>query len=653
VKDPISKLVGRKALLGLLALVLSGLLLGTGGIASATGFDPSDATVFEMQTDVGGTVDPPLSPAFDSSIDHYTITVGRDAQWYSVRPLPNNGLATVTVNGANNPYGYYANVALHDGDNPITIVVTSQNGTATRTYTIDVTRTGSSAPAASSDATLSTLTVSKGSLSPAFDPAGDLYDVELPVDTHSIDITPTTNDPDATFTVTYDGDGAPVAIDADGGTATVPLRLNRQRVSIDVTAADGTTMQYAINVHVQPSADTTLASLTVSRGTLSPVFDPATADYTMDVANDVTSLDLTAFAGHANQELQIDKPWAGLHWFPAFGTPQTVPLDLGANKLQVYVLAENQSSFQYYNLTVNRAWSSDAHLPGLSLAEGALAPAFDPATTAYALTVAHSVAQAHFSVSYGSLSGVDFGGSNWGDENGHASVELHDGENVITVTAHAQDSTTTKTYTVTITRENAPTATPTPTTPPTPTLTVVPATLHGSTAPVRAREFSTSRKVKLEIHGTPTNATKVVISNAHDFTDAQSFPVAADGVYSWTLSEDGDGVVRTVYVKFVTAGGKTATASATVKLDDRAPVLGKAKVVRQKHGRTTVKVPASDAGSGLAYVQFAPNKGRLWAWRAYLKRVSVRTKKHFIWVRTADAAGNVSAWTKIRFPKAD
>lgn len=206
-----------------------------------------------------------------------------------------------------------------------------------------------------------------------------------------------------------------------------------------------------------------------------------------------------------------------------------------------------------------------------------------------------------------------------------------------------------------------------PTPEPTPTLTVIP-TRPGETAtprsirpgalpPVSAPEFSTSATVQLVI-GAPAGATQIVISNQPDFADARSFPVNADGVYTWTLlsggAANGD---RCVYVRFTTPAGESAALTSTVKLDDKAPVVsklryvGEAKSGKAGQSRVFLNVPATDPASGMRYIQFAQNKKNPWGWAAYTSKTSVRTNQHFIWVRTADNAGNVSGWQKIVFPK--
>jgi hypothetical protein len=156
--------------------------------------------------------------------------------------------------------------------------------------------------------------------------------------------------------------------------------------------------------------------------------------------------------------------------------------------------------------------------------------------------------------------------------------------------------------------------------------------------------------VKLET-AAPAGTTQVVISNNADFSNATTFPVNPNGVYEWTLAEtgaaNGD---RTVHVRFVNPDSLTTTLTANVKLDDKAPVVSKPHYLARSKGSIKVSVPATDQVSGVRFIQFAPNVKHLWGWTRYTAKPSVRTKQTFIYVRTADAAGNVSVWQRIAFP---
>ncbi len=76
-----------------------------------------------------------LDPAFNQEVTSYTATVPNSTDSVVVSATTSNVNANFTINGGTN-----ATVALVVGDNTITIVVTAENGTTTRTYTIVVTR---------------------------------------------------------------------------------------------------------------------------------------------------------------------------------------------------------------------------------------------------------------------------------------------------------------------------------------------------------------------------------------------------------------------------------------------------------------------------------------------------------------------------------
>jgi hypothetical protein len=130
------------------------------------------------------------------------------------------------------------------GDNTISIVVTAEDGTTTRTYTIVVTRDAAPPPPPplGTDASLSSLSLSDGTLGPAFSPAVTSYTVTVPNSTDSVDVSATTSDSNASFTI-------------NGGTnATIALVVGDNTISIVVTAEDGTTTRtYTIVVTRPPS----------------------------------------------------------------------------------------------------------------------------------------------------------------------------------------------------------------------------------------------------------------------------------------------------------------------------------------------------------------------------------------------------------------
>ncbi|MDQ8013588.1 MAG: FG-GAP-like repeat-containing protein, partial [Flavobacterium nitrogenifigens] len=83
-----------------------------------------------------------LNPVFASATTVYTATVDNTITNLTVTPVTTDTNATVTVNGIAVASGSPSDaIALVEGDNVITTVVTAQDGSTTATYTITVTRT--------------------------------------------------------------------------------------------------------------------------------------------------------------------------------------------------------------------------------------------------------------------------------------------------------------------------------------------------------------------------------------------------------------------------------------------------------------------------------------------------------------------------------
>ena len=199
-------------------------------------------------------------------------------------------------------------------------------------------------PAASSDADLSALSVSDGTLDPAFSPDVTDYAVTVGNDVTEITVTATASDDAATLTV----GGAASASGA--ASAPVALAVGTTQIDIVVTAEDGTTKTYAIAVTREPSSDATLSALELSAAALNETFDPETTAYTADVASDVDSTTVTATANDEAAALQIDGTAV------ASGTASDpIALEVGENTLTVTVTAEDGTTTESYTVTITRA----------------------------------------------------------------------------------------------------------------------------------------------------------------------------------------------------------------------------------------------------------------------------------------------------------
>ena len=384
-----------------------------------------------------------LSPAFAAATEGYAVSVGNDVASVTVTPTTNDDGASVTVAGTAVTSGATsAAIALTAGlAKAIAIVVTAQDGTATKTYTVTVTR---AAPATlSTDADLSGLTISAGTLSPAFAAATEGYAVSVGNDVASITLTPTTNDDGASVTV----DGTAVTSGTASGANNLIVGANS--IAVVVTAQDGSAMKtYTVTVTRAASADADLSSLTISAGTL-PAFAASTISYAVDVDNDVASVTLTPTTNDDDASVTV----AGTA--VTSGTASgAIDLTVGlAKAIAIVVTAEDGTTTKTYTVTVTRAapatLSTDADLSGLTISAGTLSPAFAAATEGYAVSVGNDVA----SITLTPTTNDDDASVTVDGNPPNQAIDLTAGvAKAIAIVVTAEDGSTTKTYTVTVTR---------------------------------------------------------------------------------------------------------------------------------------------------------------------------------------------------------
>ncbi|ACM21690.1 cytochrome c, 20 heme-binding sites [Geotalea daltonii FRC-32] len=283
-----------------------------------------------------------LTPTFSSTTTSYTASVANSVSSITVTPTEADTTATTTVNGvAVNSGTASGPISLAVGSNTITTVVTAQDGVTTKTYTVVVTRAGSS------NADLSNLVLSSGTLSPAFSSATTSYTASVANSVSSITVTPTEADTTATTTV----NGTAV----NSGTASGPIALSvgANTITTVVTAQDGTTTKtYTVVVTRAAAASTNanLSNLVLSSGTLSPAFASGTISYTASVANPVASITVTPTVEDATATVKVNGTTV------ASGTASApIALVVGSNTITTVVTAQDGTTTKTYTVTVTRA----------------------------------------------------------------------------------------------------------------------------------------------------------------------------------------------------------------------------------------------------------------------------------------------------------
>ena len=226
-------------------------------ITSAT--KSNDATLKSL-----GVTDYTLSPSFSKNVTSYNLTLPEGVTSINITGSPTDtkasvaGIGKVTLSG-----------------NTAKVTVTAEDGTTTKDYVINIQR--SQPQSQSSDATLKSLGVTNYTLSPSFSKDVTSYNLILPEGVTSINITGSATDTNATVT----------------GLGNVTLTGNTAKVK--VTAQDGTTKEYTINIKrsEQTTTDATLKSLGVTGYTLSPSFSGDVTSYIVTVPEGTNSVTLT------------------------------------------------------------------------------------------------------------------------------------------------------------------------------------------------------------------------------------------------------------------------------------------------------------------------------------------------------------------------
>lgn len=187
-----------------------------------------------------------LSPVFSSATTSYTAT-STNAATVVVTPTVAEANATIEIRSNTGSYsptasgvGTSVTIGNISANNTINVRVTAQNGSTTKTYTINIRRL-------STNANLNSLVLSAGTLNPSFSTNTTTYSTSVANTTTSITVTPTST---SNFATIESKVNAEVFAPVTSGTASNALNLNvgNNNIEVKVTAEDGiATRTYTIN----------------------------------------------------------------------------------------------------------------------------------------------------------------------------------------------------------------------------------------------------------------------------------------------------------------------------------------------------------------------------------------------------------------------
>ncbi|QPD03062.1 MAG: hypothetical protein Nkreftii_000836 [Candidatus Nitrospira kreftii] len=381
----------------------------------------------------------PLDSPFNANTLSYEVSVASNVNSMRVTPTLDDPAATMTVNGQTATSGQAQTIPLNDPGQStvVSIVVTAQNGTP-KQYTLVVSRA-----ALGGNNNLQRLSVSPGPLSPSFSPSRTSYSVSVGGRVESITVTAAPEDTNASLTIEGQNTGS--------RSISLPPGPSTSEVEVVVTAPNGIPKTYFITVNREAlSADNNLDGLSVSSGTLTPVFSAGTTQYSVEVATGVTNVDVTATKSDPNAVISGDVPNGG---------QANIQLDgPGTTKTVSITVAAPNGTSKTYNITVKRlAPSTDANLSNLRVNSGTLNPGFSSGEQNYTVDVASGVDSiivfATKSDPDARMSALGRTIANPGNPTGSVTVPLGLGTSTsITISVIAEDQVSTRTYTINVNR---------------------------------------------------------------------------------------------------------------------------------------------------------------------------------------------------------
>ncbi|MDF0674441.1 MAG: cadherin-like beta sandwich domain-containing protein [Nitrospira sp.] len=229
-------------------------------------------------------------------------------------------------------------------------------------------------------AELASLTVTPGTLQPAFTGGTTQYTVDLTREVTSVRIT--AQPAVAGDTVTINGQAttsSTIALGPEGSTTSV---------SIVVSESSNNSRTYIVLLkRASLSGNNSLASLAVSPGTLAPAFNANRLNYSVDVANNIGSVDITLTLQNLAATMSIsvnNGPPTNIN----SGETRTIPLGgTGSSTLiDIAVTAQNGNQ-KTYRVTVNRGGSGNNFLQSLAISPGTLVPDFSPGIEGYTVNL--------------------------------------------------------------------------------------------------------------------------------------------------------------------------------------------------------------------------------------------------------------------------
>ncbi|TKB82851.1 MAG: cadherin-like beta sandwich domain-containing protein [Nitrospira sp.] len=383
-----------------------------------------------------------LDPVFNASTQNYTVAVATNISTVTVAAQAQDAGATVSINGSpvTSQIVTLGDAGTSGSSTSVTIIVTAPNGTQ-KPYLVTVNR---AAPGGNNN--LQSLTVSQGSLDPAFTPSHLNYTVGVATNITSVAVTAQAQDAGASVNINGSSVTTLSVPLADAGTTG-----SSTLVTVVVTAPNNNQKTYLVTVNrAAPGGNNNLSGLVVSAGTLVPTFSASTTTYDVAAPNAPGTTTITATLSDPAATMTVNgSPTAS-------GAPSvTIPLIVGQNSIPIVVTAPNNTQKTYIVRVTRAPAGSNNNLSGLSVSAGTLTPSFIASTTSYNVAAPNATASTTITATLAdSTSSLTINGASAISGAPSANILLAVGINAIQVVVTAQNGDP-KTYTVTVNRASS------------------------------------------------------------------------------------------------------------------------------------------------------------------------------------------------------
>ena len=366
----------------------------------------------------------------DSATDlEYTLADTTSATLNIAGVVTDNSNATITSGTGS--------VSLSVGENTFNVVVTAEDGTTTKTYTINVKRL-------STDASLKALTVTsspQGTME-AFFPSTKTYKYVYDETVGNVTINATANYSEAMVQI-----GNEAATKGSATSSSIDPKTTNF-VDVTITAEDGTTDSYRITFERKKSNVNTLKELHVTDSSNKEYitnFNSSTKTYNITVENDITSLNVSAIA--TSDAAKINN---GTNTYT--GTINNLGFN---NNSHTITVSPEEGTDATYTINVTRKQSTNANLTDLKVDNSSLDGFNGTQNGTYNLNDVDST-KTSVEISYTkenneAVVAITNNGTNITGN----TVNLSEGNNVIVVAVTSQDGSKTIRHTINIKKKSS------------------------------------------------------------------------------------------------------------------------------------------------------------------------------------------------------